>query len=88
MAKKINTKSKNNSTNSILNLLDKPKYIYDEPFYFDELYEKLKKKPINLPRSITCLSIFFILNILYFGIIKRLFKLHFYNFIITPIFLS
>ena len=66
MPKSKNVLSSSDVITNISKNMDKPNFLYNEILKFDDLYNKVKKHPVNFSRSIDCLSKFLILNAIYF----------------------
>ncbi len=85
MSKKINYLSNCDIIGNIANQMENPLFIYDKLPNFEDIYNNVKKHPLNLTRIINCLSLFFILNVVYFWIIQKYLKFSFLYYLIVPI---
>lgn len=86
MSKKTNKLSSSSIMDDILKQLEKPNFLYDKLPDFEDLYNNVKKHPINFTRVVNCLGLFLILNFIYFWIIQKYFGFYFYHLFIIPIF--
>lgn len=86
MPKSKNVLSSSDVITNISKNIDKPNFLYNEILKFDDLYNKVKKHPVNFSRSIDCLSKFLILNAIYFLVVKKYFELSLLHFFMIPIF--
>lgn len=85
MSNEKNNLSCSDVMDNISENLEKPIFLYEGSLKFDDLYNNVKKHPINLYYIKDCGSKFLILFAIYFFIANKFFKLSFLHFFIIPI---
>lgn len=85
MSNEKNSLSSSDIIDNISENLEKPNFLYEGSLEFDDLYNNVKKHPIDLYSVVECGSKFLILVAIYFFIANKFSKPAFLNFFIIPI---